>query len=61
VIVEVDLVKSVLLLGVDQQDQKPIPKTASRTLDQNLDQNLVHQEVQKPETALAVVRAKAKA
>ena len=51
-----DLVKSALLREVDQQDQKLIPRTANK----NLDQNLVHLEAQQLETALAEDKAKAK-
>ena len=51
-----DLVKSALLLEVDQQDQKLIPKTVNK----NLDLNLVHLEAQQLETALAEDKAKAK-
>jgi hypothetical protein len=60
VIAAVDLGKSALLQEVDRLDQKLIPRTASKLLDQKLDQNLVRLEVQKLETAPAVDKAKAK-
>jgi hypothetical protein len=56
----VDRDKSALLQEVDRQDQKLIPRTASKLLDQKLGQNLVRLEVQKLETAPAVDKAKAK-
>ena len=55
-----DLVKSALLQGVDQQDQKLIPRTASKLPGQKLNQSLAHLEAQQLETALAVDKAKAK-
>jgi len=61
VIAEVrDLVKSALLHEVDQQDQKLIPRTASKLPGQKLNQNLVRLEAQQLETALAEDRPKAK-
>ena len=55
-----DLVKSALLREVDQQDQKLIPKTASKLPGQKLNPRLAHLEAQQQETALAVDKAKAK-
>jgi hypothetical protein len=60
VIAVVDQDKSALLQGVDQQDQKLIPRTASKLPGQKLNQNLVRLEAQQPETAPAAVKAKAK-
>jgi hypothetical protein len=57
----VDLVKSALLQEVDRQDQKLIPRKASKRLDPKYGQNLAHLEAQKLETAPAVDRPKAKA
>ena len=55
----VDLDKSALLQGVDQQDQNLTLRTISLDL-QKLDQNLVRLEAQQLETAPAAVKAKAK-
>jgi hypothetical protein len=60
VIAVVDQDKSALLQEVDQQDQKLIPRTASKLPGQKLNQNLVRLEAQQLETAPAEDKAKAK-
>jgi hypothetical protein len=60
VIAVVDQDKSAPLQEADQQDQKLIPRTASKLPGQKLNQSLAHLEAQQLETAPAAVKAKAK-